>query len=492
MLEDLLANHFGYQSFRPGQKEILLHLQKRENTIGILPTAGGKSLIYQIYQYLNPGPILLISPLLALMEDQVSQLQALGFKASVAITSQLSKQEKNWLLHHLHDFQFIIMSPEMLSQPAVLRRLRQIAIKLMVIDEAHCISQWGYDFRPEYSALRQFRQALNHPLTLALSGSASQNTLAEIAQHLFSDWESYQQVQCPLDRPNLFYGQLKLNEKDKFHHLNSLLETLPKPGIIYVHNKMELEELYQDLKASSQLKLASYHADKTSEERLQVQEQFQKGHLDAILATSAFGMGINQANVRFVIHYHAPQSLADYLQESGRCGRDGQEALVLLYSNPQEISRLNYFKDQIDAQASPFYQGLNQAYQRADFLQSQTFLALEEQIQNLITYFYYNYSPQDKERIQKDFQNYQKIKKNEIEQMIQYLTLNSCYRRYLLSHFSKERISTNRFCCSHCQADFEDTATFKEYLTLAPNRLVNPKEKVLKDWRARLNVLFPS
>ncbi len=125
-------------------------------------------------------------------------------------------------------------------------------------------------------------------------------------------------------------------------------------------------------------------------------------------------------------------------------------------------------------------------------MQSQSFLALEEQIQNLITYFYYNYSPKDKEQIQRDFQSYQRIKKNEIEQMIQYLNLNSCYRRYLLSHFSKERINTNHFCCSHCQADFEDTATFKEYLTLAPNRLVNPKEKVLKDWRARLKVLFPS
>lgn len=329
-----LMKYFGYQHFKPGQKEILEALLAQKNVLGILPTGVGKSLCYQLYGYLVKKTVVIVSPLISLMQDQVANLYLRGEKKAIALNSNLTFAQRREILAKLKFFRFIYVSPELLKNPAVLAALQKLDLGLFVVDEAHCISTWGPDFRPDYLDLGKIRRRLANPLTLALTATATLKVEMQIKQALFFDAQT-KVVRFAVNRANIFLDVEEVSdEAQKNARLLELTTNLQGPGLIYFSSKKKAEEINQLILQKSDLKSAVYHAGMANEDRFAVLEQFLRDELDIICATSAFGMGINKQNIRYIIHYHLPSSLEDYVQEYGRCSRDGQKgAAIILYQD---------------------------------------------------------------------------------------------------------------------------------------------------------------
>ncbi|MFE8695619.1 RecQ family ATP-dependent DNA helicase [Cytobacillus sp. FJAT-53684] len=335
-LEFHLEKHFNYTSFRVGQKEVITSILDGKHTIAMLPTGTGKSLCYQLSGYLLKGQIVIISPLLSLMQDQVEQLMMNGEKSVIAFNSFLTQEEKYQALLHLNKYKFIFLSPEMLQSESIIKRLGEQQIGLFVIDEAHCISQWGYDFRPDYLKLGDVREKLGNPLTLALTATATPEVKEDLIESLgLGNWNEFI---YSVDRPNISLSVETISSyQDKTERLVELIKNLKGPGIIYFSSKKVSEQMAVLLKERGIDKVMAYHGGMEQESRVLIQQQFLHGQLDIICATSAFGMGINKGNIRYVIHFHMPLQLESYLQEIGRAGRDGLKSLaVLLYSPGDE------------------------------------------------------------------------------------------------------------------------------------------------------------
>lgn len=329
-MEEALKHYFGYPSFRQNQKEIIQSLLAGKDTLGILPTGNGKSLCYQLTGYLKEGLVLIVSPLISLMEDQVHSLLSFGEKRVVALNSTLQPFEKAFVLQQLPQTKFLFLSPEMLLQPAVLNTLKQQAIALFVVDEAHCVSQWGIDFRPEYRNLGLAKEALGHPVTLALTATANQKVQQDMEQLLLDKPVVYRDS---ANRENI--GLFVQVTEDKRSTLEELLRKVEGPGIIYCATRKAVEALYHELKG--RYSLGYYHGGLDYQQRSFLQKQFHDGQLQFLIATNAFGMGINKSDIRYVIHYDLPDSMENYIQEIGRAGRDQQSSYaVLLYQAGDE------------------------------------------------------------------------------------------------------------------------------------------------------------
>lgn len=335
-LEKLLSERLGFSQFKPGQKEIVYDVGLRKDVIALLPTGGGKSLCYQLSGYLFQGTVLIVSPLLSLMEDQVQQMKSNGEKSVIAINSFLSFQEKEKLLSaNLARYKFIFISPEMLQVKRWVGKLERLNIPLFVVDEAHCVSQWGHDFRTDYLKLGKVREQLGNPPCLALTATATATVIADIKKYL--------QLQSPaehinsIDRPNiaLLVEQMP-NNQVKRTRLLELLMCLQSPGIVYFSSRTKAEEICQFLEDHGIERVAYYHAGLSQEQRVLIQQQFLLGQLDVICSTSAFGMGINKPNVRYVIHYHQPTQVESYVQEIGRAGRDGEKSIAILLKSEED------------------------------------------------------------------------------------------------------------------------------------------------------------
>lgn len=347
--ETLLENlneWFGYQSFRTGQRDSITSVLEGNHTLSVLPTGTGKSLIYQYCGYSLDGLVLVVSPLLSLMDNQVFQLNQSGEKRAAALNSMLSKKERRLVESRIDYYKFLFLSPEMLQSPWLLQKLNTMKIALFVVDEAHCISQWGLDFRPEYLLLGEVREKLGNPLTLALTATAPQLVREEIihALHL-NDRETAIHLSSP-NRDNIFYQFLEVDAHEKDSLLVQMMAAYTPPGIIYFSSKKRAEEVCWLLKQATTLRIDTYHADRTSEDRQTIQRQFLNGNLDVICATSAFGMGINKQDIRFVIHYHMPNAIEEYLQEIGRAGRDGEQSIAtLLYSQSDAVFKYKMIRE---------------------------------------------------------------------------------------------------------------------------------------------------
>ena len=342
-LTAVLKEKFGFDSFKPGQAEVLEALTAGKNTLAMLPTGGGKSLIYQMMGNMRDGLVIIVTPLLSLMQDQVARLNYAGEPKVVALNSTLPQDARRTILRSLDQYKFLFVSPEMLGQTVVQSALRKVKINLLVVDEAHTIVSWGPDFRPDYLALPQVHKKLGQPQLLLLTATATPKMMTDITVPFGlpeSDWFIYRQS---VDRPNIYlHTETLANEGQKRERLADLVRQLQGPGIVYFSSRKLATSMADWLAENTGRRAAAYHAGLDTMSRYRIQQQFMLGQIDVIAATSAFGMGIDKDNVRYVIHYHLSNDLANYLQEIGRAGRDGeQSAAILLYVPGDENLQLN-------------------------------------------------------------------------------------------------------------------------------------------------------
>lgn len=342
-LTGILAEKFGFSSFRKGQEEIIRKILDKENVLGIMPTGGGKSICYQLPALLFDGLTLVISPLISLMKDQVDSLNDMGISATF-INSSLSYLEINKRLSNARkgNVKLLYVAPERLESEEFLRLLEEIQIDLLAVDEAHCISQWGHDFRPSYLKLAEMIQSLKQiPTVVALTATATQQVAQDISQLLRIPENN--QINTGFVRENLAF-QIVKEQKDSY--LFTYLKTNKnQSGIIYATTRKEVERLYYLLNHKG-FSVGMYHGGMDKEERARSQEDFLFERVQVIVATNAFGMGINKSNVRFVIHAQIPGNIESYYQEAGRAGRDGLASDAILLYAPQDLQIQHFFIEQ--------------------------------------------------------------------------------------------------------------------------------------------------
>lgn len=344
--EKLLHKYFGYTSFRPNQQRVLEAVFAKKDTLAILPTGGGKSICYQIPAMLLPGVTLVISPLISLMKDQVDSLKQMGIPATY-LNSTLSATETEYVFHQIEQnrYKMIYIAPERLDSPRFLQLIERLRISLIAIDEAHCISQWGHDFRPAYRTIPQLIELLpNDPPILALTATATNRVRQDICQLLTIPDEHI--LVSPLARENLSFHVF--HEEDKLPFITQYLHLHAREtGIIYCSTRKEVDHLHEYLQQRG-FSTARYHAGMNDYERAQVQELFAYDHVQTIIATTAFGMGIDKSNVRYVLHYNLPRNLEYYYQEAGRAGRDGEHSECILLYQPADMKVPKFLITQSD------------------------------------------------------------------------------------------------------------------------------------------------
>ena len=328
---DILQRYFGYTSFRSGQEELIDAILAGRSALGIMPTGGGKSICYQVPALMLEGVTFVISPLISLMKDQVMALKNADIKAAY-INSSLQPEQLQQVYHRMRagEYKIIYIAPERLNTDSFAAACAELPVSLVAVDEAHCISQWGQDFRPSYLKIIDFLQRLpQHPRLAAFTATATQQVREDIEHTL--QMHRPVRVITGFDRPNL-HSEVLHPENKTAALLRLLQKHRGKSGIIYCSTRNNVEKICDDLRRKGIL-ATRYHAGLTDEERQQNQEHFIYDHSPVMVATNAFGMGIDKSNVSFVIHYNMPKSLEAYYQEAGRAGRDGEKAdCILLYS----------------------------------------------------------------------------------------------------------------------------------------------------------------
>jgi ATP-dependent DNA helicase RecQ len=339
-LSNLLKQYFGYDSFRPLQRDIIEDSLNGQDVFALLPTGGGKSICFQLPALIRPGLTLVVSPLIALMKDQVEALQSAGIMATF-LNSSLDESEARTRLRELYNgkYKLLYAAPERLLMPEFMERLESWNISALAIDEAHCISEWGHDFRPEYRRLTEIREKFPTISVTAFTATATNRVREDIINGLAL--RNPQLYVASFDRPNISY---RVEAKEKpYQKLLKFLQSKPdESGIVYCQSRKNAEKLALNLEEDG-IPARAYHAGLTQDERAENQDLFLRDEVRVICATVAFGMGINKPNVRFVVHYDLPKNIEGYYQETGRAGRDGLPSECLLLFNSSDVAKYQHF-----------------------------------------------------------------------------------------------------------------------------------------------------
>lgn len=363
-IKEILKTYWGYNTFRPKQEAIIQQILDGKDCLGLLPTGGGKSVCYQVPALKMDGVCLVISPLIALMKDQVQQLKSKNIKA-VALTSGMHNRELDIALDNciFGKTKLLYLSPERLNSELVKERISRMNVSFIAVDEAHCISQWGYDFRPSYLKIADLRELIPNRSIVALTATATNKVCHDISEKL--GFKKGSIIKSSFIRSNLAY--MALEEQNKLSRIRTMLNKIPGPCIIYTNSRNKTVELSRQL---NELKFNTlcYHAGLSTERRTENQDQWMNGKTRVMVATNAFGMGIDKPNVRLVIHLNPPTSLEAYFQEAGRAGRDGKKSFaVCLYQKSeleQALKRFNEFYPSVKY-VKHIYQCLANLYQIA-------------------------------------------------------------------------------------------------------------------------------
>lgn len=343
---EVLKEYWGYDSFRPMQEEIITSALAGDDVLAILPTGGGKSVCFQVPALMKDGIALVVTPLVALMKDQVQNLEQRGIKA-LAVYAGMGRREIDLAINNAAygDFKFLYISPERLSTQLFRSYLDVLKISYIVVDEAHCISQWGYDFRPDYLHISDIRKIVQAPV-IALTATATPQVVQDIVEKLIPEGTQSQRersrsrfniLRSGFERPNLTYVVRKC--EDKFGKLLDVCRSVPGSGIVYMRSRGKCEEI-SSLLISQGVSASFYHAGLSPATRAERQEAWKKGEIRVMVCTNAFGMGIDKPDVRFVVHLGLADSLESYFQEAGRAGRDGQRSWAVLVWNSSDIRRI--------------------------------------------------------------------------------------------------------------------------------------------------------
>jgi RecQ family ATP-dependent DNA helicase len=329
-------NRFGLEDFRKGQEEVISHIIAGHDCLCVMPTGGGKSLCYQLPSLVRPGLTIVVSPLIALMKDQVDALSNRGISATL-INSTLTTAEQNQRLEHVAGghYSMVYVAPERLRNSRFLDAIRTTPIQLLAVDEAHCISEWGHDFRPDYQRLGRFREALGGVQTVALTATATPKVRQDIVDSL--KLRVAKHFITGFARDNLYLGSmLCMGDREKDKQLLDFIKDQVGAGIIYAATRKRCEALVDQIGKELKISVGAYHAGLLPEQRKLIQEQFMSGQLKVIIATNAFGMGIDKSDLRYVVHYNTPGTLEAYYQEAGRAGRDSLPSQCVLLYSPQD------------------------------------------------------------------------------------------------------------------------------------------------------------
>lgn len=368
---ELLRAHFGYSSFRKGQEEAILSVLEGKNTVCIMPTGGGKSICYQIPALVLSGTTLVISPLISLMKDQVDSLLQVGIEATF-INSSLSIQEANERLNEaMHGrYKLLYIAPERLESQEFVETIKQLNIPLIAIDEAHCISQWGHDFRPSYLQIQKMADKLSRtPIVMALTATATPKVREDICRSLHIPEEN--KVITGFERENLSFQVIKGQDRDTF--LRSFVKKNEQEGgIVYAATRKTVDQLFEKLQKEG-VSVGRYHAGMSDNDRKHEQEKFLRDETTVMVATSAFGMGIDKSNIRYCIHYQLPKNMESYYQEAGRAGRDGLPSECILLYSSQDVQVQRYLIDQ-SADRSRISQELDKLQSMVDYCHTESCL----------------------------------------------------------------------------------------------------------------------
>lgn len=345
----ILTTYFGYPSFRTGQEKVIRGVMQNKDTLCVMPTGGGKSVCYQVPALVMEGTVLVISPLISLMKDQVDALHQVGIPAAY-INSSLSSEEYFETMERavLGEFQLLYVAPERLDSPSFKNQLRRMTIPMVAIDEAHCISQWGHDFRPSYRNISSIVSLFDEkPVILALTATATPAVREDICKQLGISEENT--VMTGFERANLTFSVVKGQDREKFVK-EYVRKNEGEAGIIYAATRKAVDSVH-DILQKSGVKVAKYHAGLGDIERQSGQDRFLNDEAAVMVATNAFGMGIDKSNIRYVIHYQMPKNMESYYQEAGRAGRDGLDSACTVLFSSQDVQTQRFLIDQSQDQS---------------------------------------------------------------------------------------------------------------------------------------------